>query len=179
LQTSELRNIRYEFCKFTSFLKFSDENPISRKYSENILRDVASSYSLVRLHTDQLYEPLDRWVIVQPKLLCWELTGGVVSSDGDGYVEVLAAFPVVFLAVKVADDVRLSEAVLGVFSLTSSASWGCGYGRMECSGSSVNSGYKFQRWWGSTRGGNRSGGCGTERLSEQGDKGLPGSAPRP
>jgi hypothetical protein len=41
-------------------------------------------YSLAPFHTDQLYEPLDRWVIMRPKILCWELTGGVVSGDGCG-----------------------------------------------------------------------------------------------
>jgi hypothetical protein len=93
-----------------------------REYSENILHDMATPYSLVPLHTDQLYEPLDRWVIVRPKIICWELTGGVVSDDGCGGAGVLVAAPAVSLDGKVVDDVRLSEEVLGMFSSTSSAS---------------------------------------------------------
>jgi hypothetical protein len=44
---------------------------------------------------------------------------------------VSAVAPTVSLDGKVVDDVRLSEAVLGMFSTTSSASWSCGYGRIE------------------------------------------------
>jgi hypothetical protein len=74
---------------------------------------------------------LDRWVIVRPKILCWELTGGVVSGDGCCGAGVLAAALAISLDGEVADDVRLHETVLEMFSSTSSASWSCGYGRME------------------------------------------------
>jgi hypothetical protein len=70
---------------------------------------VATPYLLVPLHTDQLYEPLDRWVIVWPKILYWELTGGVVSSDGCGGAGVLAVAPAVSLDGEVADDMWLSD----------------------------------------------------------------------
>jgi hypothetical protein len=78
---------------------------------------------------------LDHWVIVRPKILCWELTGGMVSGDGCSGAGVLAAALAVSLDSEVADDVRLSEEVLGMFSSTSSASWSYGHGRMEW------------RWW--------------------------------
>jgi hypothetical protein len=58
---------------------------------------MATPYSLVPLHTDRLYEPLDHWVIMWPKILFWELTGGVVSGDGCGGAGVLAAAPAVSL----------------------------------------------------------------------------------
>jgi hypothetical protein len=80
---------------------------------------------------DRLYEPLDRGRLCGPDYIPWELTGGVVSGDGCGGARVLAAAPTVSLDGEVADDVRLSEAVLGMFSSTSSASWSYGYGQME------------------------------------------------
>jgi hypothetical protein len=64
-------------------------------------------------------------------IFTWELAVKERNVGGGGTPANLAASPAISLDGEVADDLRLPEAVLEMFLSTSSASWICGYGRME------------------------------------------------